>query len=191
MRLFEVDTTEIRSKRIREPLINAYRFQVLNGLRPGELLGLRWGDVKDDILHIRRSINIYGEETTGKNDNAIRPLALNQLSRQILTEQWHQYPGGPEDAIFGEVSEVYYRNRWERFCRFNGISYVSPYELRHTFVSLAKNLSEGQIKRLVGHSANMDTFGTYGHEVKGELTQTAEELNRLFARVLGVPTKKN
>ena len=63
---------------------------------------------------------------------------------------------------------------------------ISPYEMRHTFVSIAKNLSEGQIKPLIGHSRNMDTFGTYGHEINGELQQTAQEIDHLFAEILRV-----
>lgn len=58
--------------------------------------------------------------------------------------------------------------------------------MRHTFISIAKNLSEGQIKPIVGHSKNMDTFGVYGHEVNGELEKTATELSRLFDDILKV-----
>lgn len=45
-KLFQVDTTLYYRKRIQDPYINAYRFQVLTGLRPGELLGLRWADIR-------------------------------------------------------------------------------------------------------------------------------------------------
>ena len=40
--------------------------------------------------------------------------------------------------------------------------------MRHTFVSIAQELPEAYVKRLVGHSRNMDTFGTYGHAVAGD-----------------------
>ena len=46
------------------------------------------------------------------------------------------------------------------------------YELRHTFVSVVKTLPAGEVKGLVGHSQDMDTFGVYGHTLTGE----AEEM---------------
>ena len=35
-----------RGKREHDDYIHAYRFQLLTGLRPGELLGLRWADIR-------------------------------------------------------------------------------------------------------------------------------------------------
>ena len=37
---------------------------------------------------------------------------------------------------------------------------------------------------IVGHSANMDTFGVYGHEVDGELERAAKLLDKAFDRIL-------
>lgn len=43
--LFTSEDTMYRGKIVKDELINAYRFQVLTGLRPGELLGLKWQDI--------------------------------------------------------------------------------------------------------------------------------------------------
>ena len=61
---------------------------------------------------------------------------------------------------------------------------TTPYELRHTFVSVVKTLPVGEVKPLVGHSESMDTFGIYGHALQGEDTETAEKINRLFRKLL-------
>ncbi len=45
-----------------------------------------------------------------------------------------------------------------RCCEYNGITVVTPYELRHTFVSIAKSLPAGMVKSIVGHSESMDTL---------------------------------
>ena len=54
--------------------------------------------------------------------------------------------------------------------------------LRHTFVSIAQELPEAYVKRLVGHSRNMDTFGTYGHAVAGDAEKIAAGLDAIFAK---------
>ena len=51
-------------------------------------------------------------------------------------------------------------------------------------MSIAKDLSEGRVKSLVGHSKNMDTFGVYGHTVRGEMEETAELLDEIFHKVI-------
>ena len=110
--LFDEDTYIYYGKRVPEPYINAYRFQVLTGLRPGEIIGLMWSDIS------------------------------------------------------------------------NGITVVVPYELRHTFVSIAKRLPEGLVKNIVGHSRDMDTFGVYGHAVAGDDDFTSEKLQKIVEKVL-------
>ena len=69
--LFSVDTTLYRGKRVHDDFICAYRFAILTGMRPGELLGLCWEDVRGDTVTIRRAVNVLGEETHGKNENAV------------------------------------------------------------------------------------------------------------------------
>lgn len=65
-----------------------------------------------------------------------------------------------------------------------------PYKLRHTFVSIAKVLPEGTVKKLFGHSASMDTFGVYRHAIKGENQQVALQLNDIFTKLIGVLRKQ-
>jgi hypothetical protein len=56
---------------------------------------------------------------------------------------------------------------------------------RHTFVSLTKSdVPAEMIKRLVGHSKDMDTFGVYGHEVDGEMDKAAVLLDQVFKEIL-------
>lgn len=180
-KLFGSDLTTWRGKQVPDPLIYAYRFQILTGLRPGELLGLMWKDIKGQEVFISRSINAYHEVTTGKNENAVRHFFLSDTATSLLQKQRQMTTS---ERVFGDVDPQTYRKSWQRYCIANGIPKISPYEMRHTFVSIAKNLSEGQIKPLVGHSRNMDTFGTYGHEINGELQQTAKQLDQLFSEIL-------
>ena len=66
-----------------DSLIYAYRFQVVTGLRPGELMGLEWGDIDNDYIHIRRAINAKGITTNGKNEFAARDFPQTRYTRMI------------------------------------------------------------------------------------------------------------
>lgn len=185
--LFTADTRSWHKKIIFDDFIYAYRFVVATGIRPGELLGLWYGDIKGNTVNLRRSINIHGETTLGKNENAIRSFDMNadacaayQAQVQLLQECGIElnyntplFPVGSERGLY---------RRWQRYQAANGISpAISLYELRHTFVSInAAAMNDGQLKLLVGHSRNMDTQGVYGHEVEGQREQLAQASTDAF-----------
>lgn len=181
-KLFQVDTTLYYRKRIQDPYINAYRFQVLTGLRPGELLGLRWADIRGNTVQVSRSINIEGTETKGKNQNAVRSFVLTDLARAVLDQQ--RQLTGSKGSVFQIQTEQHYYDRWRIYCKTNDIPPVSVYELRHTFVSVAKTLPAGEVKDIIGHSQNMDTFGQYGHALTGDAQRAAQAVNAAFAQLL-------
>lgn len=183
--LFSVDETLYRGKRQFEPLIYAFRFQVLSGLRPGELRGLRWGDISDGYVHLSRAVNSYNETTRGKNENAVRSFRLTPQMQIVLDQQRGISESvKPSNYIFDTTGTGNYLKRWQKYCLANDIPPTTVYELRHTFVSIAKNLPEGQLKSLVGHSANMDTYGIYSHFIAGESEKTAANLADIFAEIL-------
>jgi hypothetical protein len=45
-------------------------------------------------------------------------------------------------------------------------------------------LPEGLVKPLVGHSKDMDTFGVYGHLLNGDEEIVAEELQKVFDKII-------
>lgn len=76
-----------------DSLIYAYRFNVLTGLRTGEMMGLEWGDIDDDYIHVRRAINAKGVMTNGKNGYAKRDFPQTRQTREVLKaqEKYRQY----------------------------------------------------------------------------------------------------
>lgn len=180
-KLFICDQVKLHGKTKKDEYINAYRFAVLTGLRPGELIGLRWDDIRGNILTVKRAINTRGEVTTGKNHNALRHFELTPLALAVLDEQRGI---STTESVFEIDSQSTYRHRWEKFCKHNEITYVSLYEMRHTFVSIVKQLPAEYIKPIVGHSKSMDTFGVYGHTLAGEQERTANEIGRIFDNLL-------
>ena len=50
-------------------------------------MGLWYGDVKGNTVNLRRSINRMDEETTGKNENAIRSFDMGKEAREAYEAQ--------------------------------------------------------------------------------------------------------
>lgn len=182
VKLFSIDTTLYRGKRVHDDFIHAYRFEVLTGLRPGELLGLRWADIKGSTVNLSRAINVKGIETRGKNENAVRSFVLSDVARAVLEAQ-RAITGHCESVFCLETERRYYK-RWKVYCVANDLQPVSLYELRHTFVSVVKTLPAGEVKELVGHSEDMDTFSIYSHTLTGEDIATAQAVNAVFMKLL-------
>lgn len=180
--LFSTDTTILRGKLVIDDYVNAYRLQVITGLRPGELLGLKWNDIKNDIVTVQRSINIYNQETNCKNNNANRSFKLNLMGKSILEKQ--KLITGKEEFIFQDLTEQTYYKRLKTYCKSNNLPIVTPYELRHTFVSAIQSLPEGQIKATVGHSKSMDTFGTYAHKTDDLETVISNNIYNVFNNII-------
>lgn len=197
-KLFTEDTRLLRGEKVYELYVNAYRFEVATGLRPGEVIGLDWENISDDRVTLQRSINREGEETQGKNKNALRSFSLTPLARWILHMQKEKMfeLGIRSDIVFpsedgGRIRQATYYKRWVAYRDLTGISKASPYELRHTFVSIVKQLPEGLLKPLVGHSKDMDTYGVYSHEMAGDMEATSGMVEQLFESVLGKSVLKS
>ena len=187
-KLFSIDT--IKGKPVF--YIHAWRFAVLTGVRPGECYGLKWTDIKDDLIHLQRAINTRGEQTAGKNDNAQRTLFISSHVRRVLDAQREMlrtcgivspwvFPSQEGKAT---MQRVPYR-QWRRYKEAHGLSDCTPYEMRHTMISMAKaDVPPELLKQMVGHSQAMDTFGVYGHEVEGERERAAGLLDALWDKIV-------
>lgn len=185
--LFGCDTLKWRGQNSKCWYINAWRLMVILGLRRGELCGLQRGDVQDGKLYIRRAVNRYGEITKGKTKAAQRCITLPAHALYILDEQaallraagivsaW-LFPDG--DGRVSDPDNLY--KRWKSYANQHGIK-SSLHELRHTHISLMQDeMPENLLKRTVGHTKTMDTFGVYGHEVDGEAAKAARIIDWVF-----------
>ena len=167
-------------------------FLLLTGMRPGEALGLQVDDVKQNIVNIKRSVNAAGQITEGKNENARRVVPIGNMTREILDktiERNERYNLGTKwifcspDGSMGNQSTM--RNHWEKLKKERDLP-GTVYSLRHTFISMMKNvLPEQSIKDIVGHSVSMTTFETYGHFVDGDQKRAAEIIDLTFGQNLG------
>lgn len=187
--LFDVDTRLYYGKLVFDEYIYAYRFAVATGVRPGELVGLWYGDVKGNTVNLRRSINRLDEETTGKNENAIRSFDMGEEAHeayeaQVALLKASDIPLNYTTPLFQIPNQRALFKRWKKYQRDNGIEpQVTLYEMRHTFVSIESGvLTDSQLKMLVGHSKNMDTAGVYRHELDGQREDLAAATTAAFKK---------
>ena len=165
---------------------------LLTGCRPGELLGLTSEDVTPDRIIIRRSVNASGYITEGKTANAKRMIPLGRLARSVIqdtierNERYNLHTKwifcGP-DGSMGTQSTM--RNHWMKLKQERNLP-GSVYSLRHTFISIMKNvMPEQMIKDIVGHSASMSTFETYGHILSDDSAKAATVIDLTFGDTFG------
>lgn len=165
-------------------------FLALTGLRPGEGLGLQVDDVFEDYIVVRRSVTNKGMITDGKNKNAKRLVPLSHEAKMILVNTIERNKELNTKWIFcscegkmGVQSSM--KKDWSRLKRQRNLP-GTVYSLRHTFVSLTKNLlTEHELKSVVGHSATMTTYETYAHRLVGEERVIAKKLDQHFGEILG------
>lgn len=191
--LFASSMTTWRGKPVEDWYIHAYRFEVLTGLRPGELKGIEdKADINGSKVTIRRAINIRGETTQGKNENALRTIQLSgyalkeiEAQREMLRKAGIITPYLFPARDGTPMKHDHYYSCWQRYCEANKIPKTTLYELRHTFVSVNKEMPEGLKKMVIGHSQDMDTEGTYGHAMAGDMELAAAYTEQAFAAILG------
>lgn len=158
------------------------------GLRPGEALALRWGDVRDRTLLVQHAVSLGAEKGTKTGHNRTVRL-LGPLAEDVV--EWKVRSGDPVDSelLFPgrrnapwtlPAYNSWRRRSFRRAAAAAGVAGARPYDLRHSFASLL--LHEGRsviyLARQLGHGAQL-TLETYGHvidELADRPQQDAEEV---------------
>lgn len=164
----------------------ALMFEILTGLRPGEILGLQREDYdsKTGVIAINRSINARGIITPGKNRNAHRAIALTDEVKDIIEEQLKETAYLDSEWIFCSksgtaASQDSLRDTLKLIVKNHGLpDNITPYSLRHTFYSHTEAyLPDRIIKSIFGHSEKTDGHSIYGaHMLDGEAREAAKRL---------------
>lgn len=145
------------------------------GLRPGEVLALRWSDIGTATIVIDKSISL-GQETATKTRARRTVRLLSPLSDDL--SEWQSACRDPaaDSLVFPTRhgtpwSDSDYRNwRRRRYCvaaRAVGLGGVRVYDLRHSFASLLLHERMGvtEVSQQMGHSLQT-LFDTYAHVIE-------------------------
>ncbi|MBV9940947.1 MAG: site-specific integrase [Solirubrobacterales bacterium] len=157
------------------------------GLRPGEALGLRSGDIRERTILVQRSVSL-GEEadTKTRQHRTVRllaPLAADLRSWRMAAgcpaEDQLVFPGKDGQPWTQAAYQSWRRRAFRRATQAAGVAHARPYDLRHSFASLL--LHEGRsviyVARQLGHDARL-TLTRYGHVI-----DELEDVPRIEAEV--------
>lgn len=147
---------------------NLVQLHAFSGLRTGELFGLEWKQVGQE-LRIDQSLvagKRAGTKTAaGRRDVPILPAAAQALrSQRAITalEGGRVFRGLPGGALTHYWQ--HYSAPFKRACQLAGVRYRKPYQLRHTFASQMLSGGENPLRvaKMLGHKDTQMVFRVYG-----------------------------
>lgn len=174
---------------------------VMTGLRQGELLGLRWQDVKLDasVLHVQQTCQwlpgqgfVFRQPKTSRSRRAVdlspdtvkrlRQHRHRQLEERLLLGPAHQDHGLVFATPLGTpIDPSNLRRAWSRIVRAAGLEPLRFHDLRHAHATLM--LQQGTHPKVVserlGHSGVGITLDIYSHVLPGIQAQAAAQLDEL------------
>ncbi len=174
----------------------------LCGLRRGEVLALRWGDVdlERGVLYVRRSLEetrwglAFKEPKTGRSRAVAMPPqvaeALRRHRKAQLEERLQQGPAWQDyDLVCPAANGApwwpsNFRREFERFWRTLPVPPFTFHALRHTHAThlIRSGADIRTVAARLGHSTPTLTLNTYGHELPGA---QEEAVRRLVDRLWG------
>ena len=183
-----------------------YVLAVTSGLRPGELLALKWEDVdlEAGALSVRRSVSEdergpvirEGTKTSGGRRLELLPVAVEALKKHRFrqNEERLRYRGlwTELDLVFPSTTGTImrrnnlHRRSYKPLLKRAGLPDIRLYDLRHTFATLMFENRE-QLKlvsEMLGHVSVKQTADTYTHVSPTMHREAAMRLNGFLSRHL-------
>ncbi len=170
---------------------------LLTGMRRGEILGLRWGDVDldENTIHVKQALyykrgSHWGEKVgfvfLQPKYNSIRQIDMSPELRGALREHWlscHK-ENNPLDLVFtnskGKPIEPdnFYKRRFLPVVKAANIGSLRLHDLRHTYGSLKIEQGENlkYVQQQMGHSSITVTVDVYAHLLRKGIPKPQQEL---------------
>ena len=149
------------------------------GMRVGEALGLKWGDIdwNRKEIYIQRSRTVFGENIP-KTRESIRFIPIFEPLVPYIKAQFQETGLNSKGYLFltqyGEpynTSQKIIEFQWAPLLRSQGLFHRRMYELRHTFATNMLNsgkFSAMQIAKWLGHTNTQMLFTTYARYIQSE-----------------------
>ena len=176
---------------------------LVTGLRPGEALGLKWGDIDWEESRVRVQRTLVRDEdnswrleepktSKSRRSLVVPPTTMETLRHHRVGQAEERLNTGPDysdlNLVFanrvGEPLEhrVIVRRHFKPIVKAAGLDPLRPYDLRHTCATLL--LAGGEHPKVVaerlGHSSTVMTMDVYSHVLPSMQEAAAEKLERLL-----------
>lgn len=153
-------------------------------LRIAECCGLKWSDIRNGRLYIRRQATNDGVKEWTKSDSGYRDIPLTTEAQRILEEvkTYNAEHGFTAEWIFQSNNPDYdYRisynaadRKLRKLCNRLDTIVKSPHKCRKTCISAlldSPNINNRTVQRFAGHKDLSTTFGYYSFERKSKEEQ--------------------
>lgn len=171
------------------------------GLRPCEALALKWSDLLDDRLQIRRSLAwvpqqgpVFSEPKTagGRRVVSLPTSTLKALRTHRTRQAVERLAAGPSwkenDLVFATHTggplewRVVVSRYFRPLLRAAGLTALRPYDLRHTCASLLLAAGENVkvVSERLGHATATMTLDVYAHVLPDMQQRASERLEALL-----------
>lgn len=154
---------------------------LLTGMRRGELLGLKWDQIRNGFIYLT-------ETKSGKARQIPINDRLAEVFKEVRREKQLKSPYVFADSKGRRYYEV--KRSFPSACRKAGIEDFRFHDLRHTFAShlVMKGVSLKAVQELLGH-ADLTMTMRYAHLSKAHLQEAVAVLNNL-GNILEMPDRK-
>lgn len=165
-------------KRYPEQVLNYFEIAFLAGLRPSEMIALRWSDVdwRGETVTVRRALVL--DEIKATKTDRVRDVDLSERAIAALVRQKaHTFLKGADHPIFEhpETGRPWSDERAQRDTYFQptlkamGLRGRDTYNTRHTFATLLLmgGINPAYIASQLGHTTTALLFSTYSKWING------------------------
>lgn len=158
-------------------------FLLYTGLRLGEALAVRWGDIDPvkEIIEVHQSLYF-----AGKNQGELKEPKTEAGQRRViylkkLQSMLEPFRTSDEKFVFGKGDKPMSKRAYDclrQRCRKTGLN-VTPHQLRHAYATLLfeAGVPEKTAQNLMGHAQLSTTMDIYTELREKKLTEAASLLN--------------
>lgn len=180
-----------------EPLGALNVLLALTGLRPSEALAARWGDLSDDVLHVRRvlidraklPLTLAPTKTELSRRDVVLPAVVvaalrrhrkRQLAAPLAAgDAWQHSDYIFTSEVGAPVRQDWAKRGFRRTLKAAKLPRMRLYDLRHTAatVSLERGVDLATVSAMLGHSSVQLTGDVYAHPSHDLKRQAAAKLD--------------
>jgi integrase len=171
-----------------------YVVAVTTGMRQGELLALKWGDI-DLIakkLTVKRTITAKQKIKKPKSKKSLRTIDLSEMVVDALEKHRKLCLAtglAGSEWVFPDTNggllrrQNFVRRSFKPLVKASGVPDIRFHDLRHAAATLmlGAGINPKIVSETLGHASVAFTLDTYGHVMPGMGREAADKMGSLFA----------